>query len=83
METLENLIMNGSFILKKKDIKSHNLDAEILLAKVLKKNREYLVTNLKMKIDKENVKKYKDLIKRRQEKEPIAYIIKQKDFRNM
>ena len=46
MEILE-LINSGSRRLKNKNIYSHKLDSEILLSKVLNKNREELLINLK------------------------------------
>ena len=73
-------IKKGSEILKKNDIKSPDLDCEILLAKVLKKRRKYLLLNLDKQICKENLEIYKDLINQRSEGRPIAYLIKKKDF---
>ena len=37
MNNIENIIKNAGYVLKKQNIPSYNLDAEILLAKVLKK----------------------------------------------
>ena len=73
-------IKEGSKILKKHDIKSPNLDCEILLAKVIKKQREYLILNLDKQLNKENLKIYKDLINQRSTGKPIAYLIKKKSF---
>ena len=56
------------------------MDAEILLAEVLNKDRVYLMTNLKKKTNQENISKYNDLIDRRRIKEPLAYIVKKKSF---
>ena len=80
MNSLENLIKSAALILKKKDILSYNLDAEILLAQTLNENREHLFKNLKKKINNDKKKKFNYFIKRRELKEPIAYIIKKKDF---
>ncbi len=74
------LINTGSFELKKNHIVSHQLDAEILLSKTLNKTREKILVNLDQMISKKNVVKFKKLIKRRSEHEPIAYIIKEKEF---
>ena len=79
MNTLE-LINEGSYKLKQSDITSHQLDAEILLSKVLNKTRENLLINLEENIDSKNVKKFEKLIRRRSLNEPIAYIIKKKEF---
>ena len=75
-----NLINFGSSILKKKNILSYRLDSEILLSETLQQKREEVLTNLNQKISKKNIFKYKRFIKRRAESEPIAYIIKKKEF---
>tara|TARA_B100000989_G_C19520466_1_gene463916 strand:- start:1700 stop:2545 length:846 start_codon:yes stop_codon:yes gene_type:complete len=66
--------------LKQKKTKSYNLDSELLLAKVLNLTREELLINLNKKIQKNVFIKYKKLIKRRVKKEPIAYLLKKKEF---
>ncbi len=73
-------IKEGSKILKKNDIKFPDLDCEILLAKVLKKQRKSLILNLDKQIHKENFEIYKNLINQRSEGKPIAYLIKKKNF---
>ena len=40
-----NAIKQASKVLKKKNIKSSDLDSEILLAKALNKQKEYLIIN--------------------------------------
>jgi len=79
MEILE-LINSGSRRLKNKNIYSHKLDSEILLSKVLNKNREELLINLNQKIEPKKISNFHRLIDRRSSKEPIAYILKQKEF---
>ena len=79
MNTLK-LINEGSYKLKQNDIISHQLDSEILLSKVLNKTRENLLINLEQKIDGKHVKKFEKLILRRSLDEPIAYILKKKEF---
>ena len=79
MNTLK-LINEGSNKLKQSNIISHQLDSEILLSKVLNKTRENLLINLEQNIDRKNVKKFENLIRRRSLNEPIAYILKKKEF---
>ena len=79
MNTLK-LINEGSNKLKQSNIISHQLDSEILLSKVLNKTRENLLINLEQNIDGKNVKKFEKLIRRRSLNEPIAYILKKKEF---
>ena len=75
-------IKEGSKILKKNNIKFSDLDCEILIAKVLKKQRKYLILNLDKTINKKNLELYKDLINQRSNGKPIAYLTKKKEFWN-
>ena len=79
MEILE-LINSGSTRLKNKKIYSHKLDSEILLSRVLNKSREELLINLKQKIKPREISNFLKLIDRRSSKEPIAYILEEKEF---
>ncbi len=79
MEIID-LINLGSNQLKKNDINSYKLDSEILLSKVLNKKREELLINLKKKVERKKIDYFQRLINRRSFKEPIAYILKKKEF---
>ena len=79
MEILE-LINNGSKKLQDKRIYSHKLDSEILLSKILNKTREELLINLNQIIEIEKINDFHRLIDRRALREPIAYILKEKEF---
>ena len=70
----------GSKLLKNSNINTHNLDSELILAKVLNLTREELLINLDKKLDRKNFKKYKNLIFRRKKNEPIAHIFQNKEF---
>ena len=74
------LIKIGSNKLKSKKINSHRIDAEILLSKVLQTKREKILINLERIIEKKKISEFNKLIQRRTFKEPIAYILKQKEF---
>ena len=79
MEILE-LINNGAKKLKSKNIFSHKLDSEILLAKILNKKREELLLTLDHKVTPKLIMDFDKLIARRLVKEPIAYIMQEKEF---
>jgi len=79
MNTLE-LINAGSSRLKSNNIFTHKLDSELLLSEVLKKTREEILINLNAKMSQIDILKFKNLINRRAKKEPIAYILKYKEF---
>ena len=79
MKILE-LINMGSNLLREKSIPSHILDSEILLSKTLKKSREEILINLDEKINKQKILEFKNYLSRRLKKEPIAYILDEKEF---
>ena len=74
------LINIGSKKLKTNSIKSFILDSEILLSKVLNKKREEVLVDLNQKIQNNKILEFLKYIDRRALKEPIAYIIQQKEF---
>jgi release factor glutamine methyltransferase len=79
MNVLE-LINFGTKELQKNKIESSRVDSELLLSKILRKQREEILINLNEKICQTTFFKYKKLILRRSQNEPIAYIIKKKEF---
>ena len=70
----------GSEILKLNNVKSFNLDSEILLSSSLKLNRSQLLLNLDKKVNFKEKKIFFSYIKRRAKFEPIAYITGYKNF---
>ncbi len=70
----------GSEILKLNNVKSFNLDSEILLSSSLKLNRSQLLLNLDKKVNFKEKKVFFSYIKRRAKFEPIAYITGYKNF---
>ncbi len=74
------IIKFGSNLLKEKKISSFILDSEILLSKTLNKTREDILINLDQKISTKNILTYKEYLKRRSNNEPIAYILREKEF---
>ena len=75
-----DLLNIGSNRLRLSNINSHSLDSEILLSKVLDKNKESLIVNFDKRLKYKEVSKFKDLIKRRYLNEPVAYILCEKEF---
>tara|TARA_Y100000590_G_scaffold30546_1_gene33899 strand:- start:21 stop:863 length:843 start_codon:yes stop_codon:yes gene_type:complete len=76
----QEVINEGSKILKLNNIKSYTLDSEILLSSTLKLDRSQLLLNLDKKINKIEKKNYFNFIERRKKNEPIAYITGYKEF---
>ena len=75
-----DLIKFGARELKQKRIVSSKLDSELLLSKILNKKREEVLINLEQEICQKNLSRYKKLIIRRSQNEPVAYILKEKEF---
>ncbi|MBP1762621.1 MAG: Peptide chain release factor N(5)-glutamine methyltransferase, partial [Firmicutes bacterium] len=66
-----------------KGISESRLEAEILLAHVLKKDRVYLYANYEAPVNTDERAIYKEYIKRRAKSEPIAYITGHKEFMSL
>ena len=76
----QEIINQGSKILKLNNINSFNLDSEILLSSILRLDRSKLILNLNKKVEEKDKKSYFNFIDRRKKNEPIAYIIGYKEF---
>jgi release factor glutamine methyltransferase len=79
MNVLE-LLNSGATTLKENKIQTHQLDSELVLSSLLKKKRENLLINLNEKVSENIVINFEKLIIRRANKEPLAYILKKKEF---
>ncbi|MDC1112560.1 peptide chain release factor N(5)-glutamine methyltransferase [Candidatus Pelagibacter sp.] len=77
---IQNAIKEASQILKKKNISSFNLDSEVLMSEAIKKNREYILLNLKKSINQKNLNYYRRLINSRSIGKPVAYLTGKKEF---
>ena len=76
----QEILNYGSRILKLNNIKSYNLDSELLLSSTLKIDRSQILLNLDEEIKIKEKNFFLNLIKRRKKSEPIAYIIGYKEF---
>ena len=74
------LINLGVEKLKNNKIPNYFLDTELLLSKTLNQRRETILTDLNQRICEKNILEFKKLIERRSLNEPIAYILKEKEF---
>ena len=79
---IKNTLNYGQKILNSFNINNSILDSELLLAKVIEKNRQYIILNLKENISKNSLRLFFKLIKRRKKGEPIAYLTNKKEFWN-
>ncbi len=68
--------------LKKNQISSALLDSELLLSKVIKKDRKFILLNLDKKLNQSDQESFKDLIIKRSKGKPLAYLTGIKSFWN-
>ena len=74
------LLNLGSKRLKKNKIETHQLDSELVLSSLLKRQRENLLINLDQEVSKNIIYNFERLIIRRAHREPLAYILENKEF---
>ena len=74
------ILKKGENFLKKNKIKNPYLDTELILSKVVNKKREEILLNTYTKLKKTDIKKFKNYLFRRYQKEPMAYILGYKHF---
>ena len=74
------ILKKGENYLKKNKIKNPNLDAELILSKVLNKKREEILLNTNNKLKNRDILKFENYLQRRFLKEPMAYILGYKYF---
>jgi release factor glutamine methyltransferase len=79
---IEEILYKYSKILSEKGFSSPNLDVELILCYLLKIDKSQLFIQNDRKLDKIETKEFEKLFKRRLKHEPIAYIIKEKEFYN-
>jgi release factor glutamine methyltransferase len=77
---LETAINNAYHNLKDSNIKSALLDSELLMAKVINKNREYIFLNFNKEISKEDLYIFQNMVDQRSEGKPMAYFMNEKSF---
>ena len=70
----------GYGILKSNNIDSYKIDTELILCQSLNISREELILNLDKTINPKEYTEFQNKIERRKAKEPVAYILKKKEF---
>jgi len=78
--TIENALARAVKKLHAKKMLSPDLDAEVILAHVLKKDRAFLFSHLEQSVSQQKYAKFKKMIQRRIKHEPVAHITGHKYF---
>ena len=77
---IKDALNKASKILKINQIKSFQLDSEILMSKVFKRDRKFIILNIEKELKKDDLNKFNTLINERSYGKPISYILGKKDF---
>jgi release factor glutamine methyltransferase len=77
---IENTLNEGINILQQNKIPNPQLDSEILLSNLIRKDKKHIILNPKELLNSEQLDKFKSLIERRKKGEPIAHLINKKEF---
>ena len=77
---IQSAVIGGISVLKNKSILSAQLDTEILMAKALGKNREYIILNHNKVLNNKDLEYFKKLVHERATRKPIAYLLNKKFF---
>ena len=77
---IENTLTTAIQTLTQFNIPNANLDSEILLAKIIGKDRNYIILNSKEHLGQKYLFRFNNLIERRKKGEPVAYLTRKKEF---
>ena len=77
---IESTLNAGINVLKRNKISNPQLDSEILLSHLIRKDKKHIILNPREVLNLEQSKKFKSLIERRRKGEPVAYLINKKEF---
>lgn len=77
------LLKEGYEVLKSVGIESYQLDCELLLGKVIEKDRLFMLLNRQYEVSDFKVEEYFKLIEKRRNKMPIKYMLEECEFMGM
>ncbi len=77
---ISEALSSGYNLLKEAQVESYIIDTQLLLSRVLNVDKLYLIMNRNEELSKEIEVKFEELLKKRKEKMPIAYILNDVEF---
>ncbi|GAB4440005.1 MAG: peptide chain release factor N(5)-glutamine methyltransferase [bacterium] len=77
---IKDALLWASSYLKKKGVDSYKLDSEIILARLLLKERVYLYAHPEEIVKKEILREFQKQVRKRGNRLPLAYILNEKEF---
>jgi len=78
--TIESVLRWATDDFRSRGIDSPRLDAELLLAHALSSTRIALIVDAKRPLEGDELVRFRELVKRRRTREPVAYILGQREF---
>jgi release factor glutamine methyltransferase len=78
--TIEGLLRWAADDFRARGIETSRLDAELLLAHALSTTRIHLVVDAKRPLDAHELARFRELVRRRRLREPVAYILGLREF---
>jgi release factor glutamine methyltransferase len=81
--TIKDLLEWTTRFFTDKGIEEPRLNAEVLLAQVLDKDRVYLYANYYAPVNRNEREQYREFIKRRANREPLAYLLEKREFMSL
>ncbi len=77
---LQSVLNEGSKFLKNNNIPNSKLDSEILMSKIINKDRKFIILNNNYKLSNKSFIDFKELINQRSKGKPISYLTGKKNF---
>jgi release factor glutamine methyltransferase len=78
--TIESVLRWATDDFRTRGVDSPRLDAELLLGRALARTRIQLIADAKRLLEPDELSRFRDLVKRRRTREPIAYILGEREF---
>lgn len=78
--SIRELLIKGYEILRSAEIVSYQLDCQLLLSKIIKKSKLYIITNKDVLVDKDKAAAFYELIELRRNRMPVKYILQECEF---
>jgi release factor glutamine methyltransferase len=78
--TIETVLRWATDDFRSRGIESPRLDAELLLGRALSSTRIQLIVDAKRALEDHELTRFRELVKRRRAREPVAYILGEREF---
>jgi release factor glutamine methyltransferase len=78
--TIETVLRWAADDFRSRGIESPRLDAELLLGRALTATRIQMIVDAKRPLQPDELARFRDLVKRRRAREPVAYILGEREF---